>query len=506
MPGLELALEAFSEDIERQLFESPALWSHLGKRSVNSKNFIGQVKIAWGDDHHGFAHICYGSFNDDPNLWRLSNLLRDVFGQGDGAGIPDVDCFPDYVLPTSYPIGCGINKHLDSRHLWGEYIIGVSLGAACTMFFTPVKMKDQKTGRVSRQEWTAGDYEEATTPGVVTELITAESGNLAVEVTVPRRSIYILRGAARYDWKHGVRYQTEKRLASIGRQFPAAPWANDTRRSLTFRTTKAYAEAFLQHKQSKISKNQQQQQQRDELAQRLAFLSRIKTEKAAPFLPGPDTILQSILTSRLRDVRFGDNSSVDAASSMFGGGSSSSAGHHPLIGLLASGGGFQLGSSVLDGATAAAIEQQQIQQAIQLSMLEGSNSASHEDDEEDYDQLGKAKRLSLLLEHENSRAQKTNQKRGHRGKRGEEQARANAVVDLMDSSGDECNDEQQDNKTPAPANKVIFLDDDDDDEEKEIPSASSAMTCSAKRSAPASPQIDGAERMRLARIRRFEQT
>jgi hypothetical protein len=74
-----------------------------------------------------------------------------------------------------------------------------------------------------------------------------------VEVTLSRRSMYCMSGAARYDWTHGImpceaehnaaRHETE---AETLKSSTHASWNRlDIRRSLTFRTYKPLSDAFL---------------------------------------------------------------------------------------------------------------------------------------------------------------------------------------------------------------------------------------------------------------------
>jgi len=112
----------------------------------------------------------------------------------------------------------------------GECITGVSLGQACVMYYV------HESGQPP-QEWKPVEGLEVNTRRLPV-------GKLCVEVTLPRRSIYIMYGPARMEWKHGIRVQTADRLAS----FPAPPSWNpwNLRRTLTLRCTKAYYDAYLQ--------------------------------------------------------------------------------------------------------------------------------------------------------------------------------------------------------------------------------------------------------------------
>jgi alkylated DNA repair dioxygenase AlkB len=48
---------------------------------------------------------------------------------------PELMNRPDYLLVLGYPPGAGFGFHFDSRHRWGEEIVGFSIGAPTVMYF-----------------------------------------------------------------------------------------------------------------------------------------------------------------------------------------------------------------------------------------------------------------------------------------------------------------------------------------------------------------------------------
>jgi len=80
-------------------------------------------------------------------------------------GLLEYPC--DRVQFLVYPDGVGFAAHHDSAHRWGPRILSLSLGATCEL---QLSKKGEETFRCALED----------------------------------RSVYILKGAARYDWKHAI--------------------------------------------------------------------------------------------------------------------------------------------------------------------------------------------------------------------------------------------------------------------------------------------------------------
>jgi hypothetical protein len=115
--------------------------------------------------------------------------------------------YPNSVLGINYePINGQFMAHFDGRFKWGESIVGVNLGRGCYMYFT----KDKTV----------------------------------TEVYMPPRSIYILNGSSRYDYKHGIRKFTAERMKTM----EISKWnKSGCRRSLTLRSLKIYSDMMLEY-------------------------------------------------------------------------------------------------------------------------------------------------------------------------------------------------------------------------------------------------------------------
>lgn len=117
--------------------------------------------------------IFYSMQETFPEQW---NLLQALIMSLDG----DIDGF-DYALQLKYTPGVGFVAHYDSKHRWGEFIVGVNLGSEAEIYFTK---KDTET----------------------------------VYKTIPARSIYVMSGDCRYKWRHGIRKVKEIRYSITFRQ------------------------------------------------------------------------------------------------------------------------------------------------------------------------------------------------------------------------------------------------------------------------------------------------
>jgi alkylated DNA repair dioxygenase AlkB len=75
---------------------------------------------------------------------------------------------PDQVIVNEYLPGQGISSHIDCVPCFGDTVLALSLGSSCVMIFTHRKTKEQ------------------------------------VELLLGPGSLLVMRGEARYEWKHGI--------------------------------------------------------------------------------------------------------------------------------------------------------------------------------------------------------------------------------------------------------------------------------------------------------------
>jgi len=210
VPGLMLGLECFSEDVERRLFFNSELFP-FEEQSPGSRT----------------AHAVHTYKHGGSDLFKLNNLVSD-------SGLFPENVMPDCCLGLSYALNAAFQSHFDSKYRWAETVVGVSLGRAGTIYFTPAK---GNTAIPSKRK------SDATDQGLVFR-VKPTAKTFAIELDLPRRSIYVMSGAARTDWRHGIRKQMPQRLAQLP---PPPTWnARGVRRSLTLRSTKAYSDTVLQ--------------------------------------------------------------------------------------------------------------------------------------------------------------------------------------------------------------------------------------------------------------------
>jgi alkylated DNA repair dioxygenase AlkB len=211
VPGLMVALNVFSEEVEKRVFQDASVFYHdtmLDDPNDKKKKHFATSPFDWNQD---IFSLC--------NLVSDSGLLSEYFT-------------PDYSLGLTYPIGAGFQAHYDSRHRWGETVVGVTLGQGGTMYFTSPK---GETVPNEIGENYANDFDK---PSI---RIKEYKNSYAVELDLPRRSMYIMTRDARLNFKHGLRAQNPKRFASPPDWNP-----NNYRRSITLRHTKCFSDICLE--------------------------------------------------------------------------------------------------------------------------------------------------------------------------------------------------------------------------------------------------------------------
>ena len=184
IPGLDVGYGIISEKFEKQLFESSIFPHHVHM-----------------DCRSGMPHNLP---QFPPEILMLTELIKKEL-------CPDL-IQPDYCLGLNYPPKTGqFSSHYDSRYRWGEYIVGISLGRPCMMYFT-------------------------------------KKGEKAVEVYLPPGSIYVMKDESRYYYRHGIRKLTEKRMKELDTRDPVREWNKlGLRRSITLRSNKMYSDLMLEY-------------------------------------------------------------------------------------------------------------------------------------------------------------------------------------------------------------------------------------------------------------------
>ena len=226
--GLHVFYDAFTEDVERRMFHNRDLFPFGAPAPDASKKSLDST---------------LGMKNMPDDIMRVANLVRD-------SGLDPTLITPDHVMSQSYPPMAGFMAHFDDNSRWGEAVVGVSLGADGVLYFTPNCKNQWAIGAQICKAALDNNFKDYPTESGVTESDSWRTGrgsrvnkgpkSWALELEIPRRSIYVMTGAARTDLEHGIR----------GMRAPSdAPSWNPTgvRRSLTLRAQKPYSNATLEH-------------------------------------------------------------------------------------------------------------------------------------------------------------------------------------------------------------------------------------------------------------------
>ena len=341
--GLHIALDAFGEAAERRLFESQRIHAPQESHGPNS------------DADGRRAGRCHRPLPDDVDLFRVCNLVGDC-------GLFPGYVTPDYVYAITYPPKAAFNKHLDSRYRWGETVVGVTLGQAGTVYFEPNTQAIKAAGPPAAAPPDAGEAGGADAFRVRIKHYD-ESGSFAIELELPRRSVYVMSGAARTLWKHGIRQQKPSSLP------PPPPWnPYNMRRALTLRATKAFSDACLQERLRQAT----DEAERAALRRRIAAQDKFRPQSSAARLNDRDLaelreegerMRRHVATQRHRHARFPPSEL-----------------HFPLPESVACGvraaadswppnGGLRLGGAASPlGSVALASEEEELQEAIRASL------------------------------------------------------------------------------------------------------------------------------------------
>lgn len=216
VPGLHVVTNFFTEEVERRLFTNAALF-HSTRDSTS-----------YGKQRHS-TYSGGGGFLPDDCAGIMNGVVDSHF-------FPDLIMQPSYVLPWTYGPGASFKEHWDSRYSWGETVMGINLCAGGVMSFHPQGATKSMAPPPSTD--TGGGHARLMTKVVV------GAKSFRVEVYLPPRSIYIMSGASRVGWKHGILANSDARRAA----FPPLPsWNRETRfrRSITLRVQKFFSDDVL---------------------------------------------------------------------------------------------------------------------------------------------------------------------------------------------------------------------------------------------------------------------
>lgn len=186
IPGLSYIPDYITADDHNQLLDiiDGQIWSTELKRRVQ---------------HYGYKYK-YKKRSVDTALYlgALPNLVVSIAKRFYRDGLAEKEF--DQVIINEYQPGQGIASHVDCVDCFADTIVSLSLGSVCVMEFTPIK---PSTGGTPVQQQ-------------------------KIPLLLSPRSLLILKGAARYNWQHGIAARKKDK-------YEGAEFARSRRVSLTFR-------------------------------------------------------------------------------------------------------------------------------------------------------------------------------------------------------------------------------------------------------------------------------
>ena len=144
-------------------------------------------------------------------------------------------------------------------------MVGVTLGQAGQIYFVPGNKAVKEAGPPPRAPADVGADGAADALRTCVKTYPA-SGSFAIEIYLPRRAMYVMSGAARTEWKHGIRQQKPGALP------PPPAWNRfNMRRALTLRATKAFSDACLQQRLRQATSESEATELQRRIAQQAKF-------------------------------------------------------------------------------------------------------------------------------------------------------------------------------------------------------------------------------------------
>lgn len=113
--------------------------------------------------------------------------------------------------------GSAIDPHLDDTWLWGERLVSLNLLSS-----TVLSMSREAPGSLLLCLAPSG-FPEALVEGVMAPSRSVLCQEVEVAIPLPRRSLFVLSGAARHQWKHAIhrRHIEARRVCATFRELSA---------------------------------------------------------------------------------------------------------------------------------------------------------------------------------------------------------------------------------------------------------------------------------------------
>ena len=232
VPGLFVQTEFFSHDVENSLYNDRYLFTETPEQIVGPiashfrSNNPGQRFLRHGQPKAGFQ----AGIDMPEALVKTCNGIVE-------SGLYNDFIACDYCLPWSYPENGSFNYHFDSRHRWGETVVGICLGCPGVMSF----QLDPKVAKGKGPPPPPSTRRSLNSDGLAVTI----RKNWIVDVHLPPRSLYVMSGPTRTEWKHMVLSNNTTNRMYLGSN-PNPSFTNCiVRRTITLRSTRIFSEELL---------------------------------------------------------------------------------------------------------------------------------------------------------------------------------------------------------------------------------------------------------------------
>ncbi|KAK0629528.1 hypothetical protein B0T17DRAFT_589273 [Bombardia bombarda] len=159
--------------------------------------------------HFGF-HFDYTTFGaSDSNFTPLPSYIADFLTR-----LPIQEGLPDQFTVQYYPPGSGIPPHVDTHSMFDEALYSLSFGSGVPMVFKKCGANDARKMRLPKRSLLSDASTTANKSRPTPELLASENNTSrdaqeeehpSWELMLPRRSLLLMTGPARYGYTHGIK-------------------------------------------------------------------------------------------------------------------------------------------------------------------------------------------------------------------------------------------------------------------------------------------------------------
>ncbi|KAI1395944.1 hypothetical protein F4819DRAFT_500633 [Hypoxylon fuscum] len=197
--GLVLIHEFITEDEEAAMIEA----FHSQDARQGGRRRISQ--------HFGF-HFDYTTFGaSEARFTPVPKYIQDLLPR-----LPIQEHLPDQFTTQYYPPGAGIPPHVDTHSMFEEPLYSLSFGSDVAMAFRKCDANDARRMRLPKRSLTTDPQTSVvpvpSTPDKSGNGDGAKTADEPWEILLPRRSLLLMTGAARYGYTHGIRARKTDRI------------------------------------------------------------------------------------------------------------------------------------------------------------------------------------------------------------------------------------------------------------------------------------------------------